>query len=412
MPSRRDALFLLASAQVSGQTTPNAPAPDQPQQLAPTQADSGSLYPLIERLAARHDSSSSFLQPRFRSPQQFREEGLKVLQSALGPNPPKVPLNPEVVHRQDLGDITREKILFSTTPEFRIPAYLHLPKNRPRPLPAIVDLHSHGGMFIYGKEKVIDFGEGNHPVLADYHQRNYSGRPTATALARRGYAVITIDAFPFGERRVLMDDDLRYGYDRARYSREDIQHLNTRCRQKESSIVKSLAYAGLTWPGLVAWDDMRTVDYLLTRLEVDPRRIGCVGVSLGGYRSLLLAGLDDRIAAACVTGFMSTVRPMIRRHMDTHSFVHFIPLVHSALDLPDVVGLRVPKPLLVQQCRRDGLFPPQGMEDSVRKLEAIYAKAKAPKAFESRFYDVPHIFNLPMQDDAFAFFETHLKTGV
>ena len=81
---------------------------------------------------------------------------------------------------------------------------------------------------------------------------------------------------------------------------------------------------------------------------------------MGGYRSLPASGLDERIRAGCVVGFMSTVRPMIRRHIDTHSFVHFVPDLHRYLDLPDVVALRAPKPLLVQQCRQDGLFPPAG----------------------------------------------------
>ena len=102
--------------------------------------------------------------------------------------------------RRDLGDFIREKVIFSTTPDFRVPAYVHIPKALKGRSPAIVDLHSHVGMFIFGKEKVIDFGR-NHPAMTVYHKQNYSGRPTATALVRRGYLVITIDAFPFGERR-------------------------------------------------------------------------------------------------------------------------------------------------------------------------------------------------------------------
>jgi hypothetical protein len=95
--------------------------------------------------------------------------------------------------------------------------------------------------------------------------------------------------------------------------------------------------------------------------------------------------------------------------MDTHSFVHFIPGVHARLDLPDVVALRAPKPLMVQQCRKDGLFPLSGMEESVRKIAAIYRKAGAADAFTPRFYDLPHIFNLEMQEEAFAWFDRLLK---
>ena len=70
--------------------------------------------------------------------------------------------------------------------------------------------------------------------MTAYHEHNYDGRPTATALVRRGYVVITIDAFMFGERRVLLDADLKSGWDRSRYSLDDVKHLNQQCRAKES----------------------------------------------------------------------------------------------------------------------------------------------------------------------------------
>jgi dienelactone hydrolase len=407
---RRQALSLLAATPLAAQS--GAPAmdmpPDTPRPLAPATSDTGTLFAHMEELGRRSDFPGSFLNPGWRSWADFRRAARQTVLDALGSAPPPADPRPEVIHRQEFDTFTREKILFSTAPELRVPAYLHLPKKRSGRLPAIVDLHSHGGMFLFGKEKVIDFG-ANHPAMVDYHKANYEGRPTATEFVRRGYAVITIDAFAFGERRILMDEDLKDGWDRTRYSLEDVRRLNQRNRQKESTIVKTLACAGLTWPGVVAWDDMRTVDYLLTRPEIDPARIGCVGVSMGGWRSLLLSGLDERIAAGCVVGFMSTAKPMMRKHMDTHSFVHFIPRLHDRLDLPDIVALRAPKPLLVQQCRRDGLFPLAGMEESLAKIARIYAKNGSPNAFTGRFYDQPHIFNVAMQDDAIAWFDQHLK---
>ena len=404
--TRRD---LFQTAAVTAFAQDAAPPPlDQPRPLAPTAADSGSLYPLIEQLAGRQGYPLSFLNDRFTSYDAFREQARAAAFEALGSRPAPVQTNPEVVDRRDMGSYVLEKIVFSTAPHFRVPAYVLIPKNLKGPAPAIVDLHSHGGMFIFGKEKVLDLG-ANHPAMTVYHKDNYEGRPTATALVRRGYVVITIDAFPFGERRIEMDEDLKYGYERSKYSPDDIRHLNGKCRSKEDTVVKSLTYSGLTWPGVVTWDDIRTVDYLASRPEVDAKRIGCAGVSFGGWRSLLLAGLDSRIAAGCVVGFMSTVRSMIRKHVDTHSFVHFVPALHRALDLPDVVALRAPKPLLVLQCSQDGLFPLSGMEESVGKIAAIYKKAGAATQFTSRFYDQPHIFNVQMQDDAFAWLDRILK---
>jgi dienelactone hydrolase len=381
---------------------------DTPRDLKPTGSNLGTLFEQVAKLADPPRYGLSFLGDRFRNLEEFKTEARKRVFDLLGYRPSKVAPKPEVVERVERDGHIREKVIFSTGPHFRVPAYVLIPSNLKQPAPAIVDLHSHGGMFLFGKEKVIDLGR-NHPVMESYHQANYDGRPTATALVRRGYVVISIDAFFFGERRLLLDEDLQYGWDRGRYSREDAQHLNQKCRVKETTLVKTLALAGLTWPGIVFWDDMRTVDYLETRKEVDPRRIGCLGISMGGYRSAYLAALDERIKAACVVGFMSTVRPMMKAHIDTHSWVHFLPGLHQLLDLPDVASLAAPRPLLVQQCSQDRLFPAEAMKDAVTHITAVYEKAGARDRFVGRFYDEPHRFSREMQDDAFAWLDGQLK---
>jgi dienelactone hydrolase len=381
---------------------------DLPRELKPTAADLGTNFAPVSELAEANRYAYSFLGNRFKTLDEFKQAGREKVFEAFAYKPAKVEPKPEVIERAECDGYTREKVVFSTGPQFRVPAYVLIPKGLKKPAPAIVDLHSHGGMFVFGKEKVIDFGK-NHPVMTEYHERNYDGRPTATQLVRRGYVVIVIDAFMFGERRVLMDADHKFGWDRTKYSAADVQQLNQKCRAKESTVAKGLTFAGLTWPGIVTWDDIRTVDYLVTRPEVDPKRIGCLGISMGGHRTLYLAGLDDRIAAACVVGFMSTVRPMIKSHLDTHSFVHFVPHLHRWLDLPDVVSMAAPRALLVQQCEKDGLFPLAGMKESLEVIAKVYEKGGAKEKFTGRFYNEPHKFTKEMQDDAFAFLDKHLK---
>lgn len=386
---------------------PSAPA-DLPRELAPSRADMGTLFPDIRRLAGPEEYPLSFLNERFRDVEEFKKLGRDKVLELLQYQPQAVQPRAEVIDRRDRGDYIQEKIVFSTSPTFRVPAYVLIPKGLKGPAPAIVDLHSHGGMFLFGKEKVLDLGR-NHPAMTEYHRRNYDGRPTASFWAKNGYVVITIDAFMFGERRVLMDADHKFGYDRSRYSLDDVRTLNQVCRGRESTLAKSMVFAGLTWPGLVFWDDMRTVDYLITRPEVDPRRIGCVGISMGGYRSIFLAGLDSRIKAGCIVGFMSTVRPMLQAHVDTHSWVHYLPGLHRFLDWPDIASLHAPLPLMVQQCAQDRLFPMEGMKESLRKIEMAYRKAGAGERFQGRFYEEPHLFTQPMQNDALAWFDRHLK---
>ena len=168
-----------------------------------------------------------------------------------------------------------------------------------------------------------------------------------------------------------------------------------------------------SFDGKRRWEEFLTGDLLReiqNRYRVLPGKAarGITGISMGGYRAIYLSALDERIAAACVTGFMSTVKPMIKAHIDTHSWVHFLPGLHAALDLPDVASLAAPRALLVQQCSRDRLFPLAGMKESVEKIAAVYKKAGAGKQFAGRFHDVPHQFTRKMQDEAFAWLDEHL----
>src|SRR5213078_1547442 len=81
-----------------------------------------------------------------------------------------------------------------------------VPKKGKRPLPAVVALHDHGGFYLWGKEKLVET-EDEHPVVTDFKKRYYAGSSIATELVRRGYVVIVIDMFYWGERRMLLDGD-------------------------------------------------------------------------------------------------------------------------------------------------------------------------------------------------------------
>jgi dienelactone hydrolase len=373
-------------------------------------SDIGTLFPQIQGLADQCRYPLSWLEKDYSGVDTYRQAVREKILELFHYSPPPVPPAPELVGRWEFPDYIQEKVLFSTTPWFRVPAYVLIPKGRRGPLPAIVDLHSHGGMFVYGKEKVMPIPEGDPAAITEYRRDNYEGRSTSLALCRRGYVVISIDCFYFGERRTLFDEDAgKPGWDRSQYSLEEVKRLNRRAGQGESTLACSLFWAGTTWQGIAHWDDIRTVDYLISRPEVDPARIGCVGISMGGWRTDFLAGLDSRIRCAVSVGWMSTLRPMIKAHVDTHSFMHFLPGLTRFMDLPDVIGCMAPKPLMVQQCSRDGLYPLGGMKESLTKIAAIYDKAGAGANFEGRFYDHPHLFSLNMQDDAFSWLERWLK---
>jgi hypothetical protein len=296
------------------------------------------------------------------------------------------------------------------TTAYSIPARVLIPHNRPGRLPAVLALHCHSGRYTWGHEKVIS-SAGESPALTEF-RTGRDGRPWAEMLVRRGYIVIAIDAFYFGARRLRVEDleptrvfpEVRDAATVARGaapgSPEWITAINRVCSFYEHHTAKTLTAAGATWPGLHVWDEMRTVDYLLSRPDVDPARLGCIGLSGGGFRTAMLIAADARIKAACVTGWMTALAHQLRHHV-RHTWMAWLPGMYRSLDLPDAVGLHAPGALLVQQCRRDLLYPMSGMQAAVDKLTRIYAKAGLPERFRGTFYDEPHSFKPHMQDEAF-----------
>lgn len=372
--------------------------------------DVGSLYGEIAAFAAHNTYPLSFLNAKYRDTAAYQREARAKIFSLLLYDPGKFSPAPALVKRWEYPNYVQEKIVFYPTPWFPTTAYVLIPKNRAGRRPAIVDLHSHGGMFVYGKEKVMPMPDGDPPAIVKYRQENYQWRSTSLALCERGYVVVSIDAFYFGERRSMPAAALsKLGPDRSKYSVEDVAYLNKQCSNGEEELAKTLFWAGTTWQGIVHWDDIRTVDYLLTRPEVDPARIGCVGISLGGYRSDFLAALDERIRCSISVGWMSALRPLLKSRVTTHSFLHFLPGLTRFMDLPDLAGCVAPKPLMVQQCSRDGLYTLEGMKESVERISAIYRKAGAPEMFQGRFYDEPHTFSIAMQEEAFEWLDRWLK---
>ena len=374
------------------------------------QAQTGTLYPFLEATAARSTLPLSFLQPQFTDVEAWRQEARATVRALLHYDPPHCDPAPEIVERVDCGQYIREKLYFHTTPETRVPAYLLLPKGGPARKPAVVALHDHGGFYVWGKEKVIAT-QNEHPALTEFKRTAYAGRSWGTELAKRGYVVIAIDMFYWGERRMVLPDDPAVWHDRQAMSAEDVSAFNQRSGAQTWLVATGLFEAGATWAGVMLTDDMRTVDYLLTRPEVDPERIGCCGLSVGGFRAAHLAGLDPRIKAAVVVGWMSTYGDMLQSHLTSIGPMKIIPGLYQHMDLPDVVSMTCPGALMMINGTQDTLFPLDGVHAAFDKVQQVYTKAGVPERFAGVLYDGPHEFNADMQDRAFAWLDRWLKPG-
>jgi dienelactone hydrolase len=300
-------------------------------------------------------------------------------------------------------------------------------------LPGIVALHDHGGVKYFGKGKIMRTGDGTHPLMLKHQKDYYGDRALANEIAKRGYGVLIHDIFPFESRRIISSDIPGYVVSRMMQpplqvqemtpedllrtepvtdfevsgseGEEEIAAYNSFGEQHEHIIAKGLFSSGLTWPGFFIAEDLFALDYLCSRPDIDRERVGCCGLSGGGLRTNLLAGLDDRIRCSVTAGFMTTWRDFAVNVNYTHTWMIYVPLLPGFMDYPEILGMRAPLPSLVLATDRDPLFSLGEVKRAADILKNIYAKTGAEDSFRFSLYRGPHKFDVPMQEEAFQWFD-------
>ena len=219
-----------------------------------TGSDIGSLWPVARQLATRSFFAYSFLRPQFRTLDFWHRTARGKILELLHYSPPQWPAGEKVLSREEREGYTVEQVEFSTTPYFRVPATLLVPRDaQPRQTPAVILMHDHGGFYLWGRERIYAPGRQNL-LLREFRERFYSGQSPAEELAGRGILVAIIDMIYHGERRLLLDDDPPGWRDRpVDLPSDEAGAFNARSHQLESLFARTVALAGATWPGLVIW---------------------------------------------------------------------------------------------------------------------------------------------------------------
>jgi dienelactone hydrolase len=291
-------------------------------------------------------------------------------------------------------------------------AILLKPLNQTKPLPGILAFHDHGGNKYFGARKITRTSDEQHPLMKDHQKEYYEGLAWANEIAKRGFVVLVPDAFTFASRRVMMQDipaDRRQGLnDDDPENPKNIEAYNKWAGEHEHVMAKSLFCAGTTWPGVFFAEDQKALDILCARTDVDPKRIGCGGLSGGGLRTVMSGGLDPRIKCAVCVGFMSTWKDFLLNKSYTHTWMLYIPMLPKELDFPEILGLRTPLPTLVLNDEDDELYTLPEMKRADKILSEVYQKANAADHYKCSFYPGPHKFDAKMQAEAFEWFEKWL----
>lgn len=328
-------------------------------------------------------------------------------------SPPEV----SVLWKRTEGALSIEKLSWNLPFGNATEAYLLMPLHHAGRLPAVLALHDHGGQKFFGKQKLVHIEGETPPQILPYQQQYYGGRAWANDLALRGYAVLVHDVFPFESRRLrfsdlppqvvknLFEDALPPGLDDTASS---IDAYNRCARQMEHLIAKALYAAGLTWSGLTVAEDRIALDILRSNSAVDPGRIGVCGLSLGGLRSIYLSASTGGIAAAVAAGFMTTWGDMIRTHAIDHTWMAFVPGIGRSLDFSGIAALAAPRPLMICNCTNDELFDQNEVAAAEAQLRRRYDEEGEPDHLRFAHYEGTHQFHQDMQEEAFAWLDTHL----
>jgi dienelactone hydrolase/pimeloyl-ACP methyl ester carboxylesterase len=286
------------------------------------------------------------------------------LSAWTGPFPERTPLRARVTGRINRDSYILEKVLFESRPDFFVSANLYLPTKHSGPRPAVLNVIGHSPA-----------GKATEKV-----QRR------AIAQARKGFVALVIDAIGQGERQV-----------------KDYAPISKPPGNAHQIIGTQAFVAGTHIFNFMAWDVIRAVDYLLSRPEVDPKRIGCTGCSGGGMMTTYILPFETRITAAVPTCNPNTWSHRVHANLATdHEQVFFGAFAAGIDPRGDPLFAHVPRPLLINATTDDNLNPPSGVWDLSRWLYKAYAAHGLPQAFQTTMVKAPHGYNKEQREFAYA----------
>lgn len=316
----------------------------------------------------------------------------KVFECMMTPPPEAKSYDVKVIGEEKRDGYTARKLEFNLSDFYRVRAYVLIPDGE-GPFPAVNLLHDHGAHLYIGKEKMIRPFDDDSLVLDDadkWVDNLYGGQYFGDYLAKNGYVVFSTDAPMWGER------GRAEGVDRSKY---DI-------------IAGNMMMYGRDLSAFMTYDDIASTDFLATLPEVDPKRIGCAGCSMGAYRAWMLSALSDKISACAAVCWMITTDVQMTwkyGRKESGGFANCIPALRQYLDYPHIASIACPKPTLFISGTEDKLFKVPGVKEAFKIMHEVWDSQNAGGNLETELWPIPHSCGIEAQQRVLDFFNKKLK---
>lgn len=294
---------------------------------------------------------------------QRRQEELKAkFIAAIGGFPEKTPLNAQTTGHEQRDGYHIERVIYESRPQHHVTAVLFLPAGPP-PFPGVL----------------IPCGHSANGKAAEAYQR------ACILLAKNGLAVLCYDPIGQGERIQLLDAS-----GKPAIAGSTSEHTMVG--------VGALLVGGST-ASFRIWDGIRSLDYLASRPEIDPRRIGCTGNSGGGTLTAYLMALDDRILAAAPSCYITSLERLFATIGPQDAEQNITGQVAFGMEHADYVTLRAPRPTLICTGTQD-FFDIQGAWTTFREAKLLYGLLGHGERVDLFEYNDKHGFSQPRREAA------------
>lgn len=276
----------------------------------------------------------------------------KELYALLG----KVPDRQRPIQAEKITEVERDGYILETW-QFDlnglepVPVYVARPRNVTGRVPAVLFNHSHGGGYTIGKKEFI---EGRSYLQPE---------PYAKTLTDLGYVALAIDAWVFGERSHATEEDT----------------------------FKTMLWEGRVLWGMMVFDSLRALDWLVTRPDVDPSRVATLGMSMGSTAAWWVAALDERVKVTVDINCLTDFQALIAHHgLKLHGIYYYVPDLLNHFTTSQINALIAPRAHLGLAGLRDDLTPQDGLDRIDSDLKSAYTALGHPERWQLLRYDVAH----------------------